>query len=153
LFSFLKQTQKDMAPTKITVQAIVNAPIEKVWKCWTSPEDIVKWNAASNDWHTTWADNHLEPGGKFNYRMEAKDGSFGFDFWGIYNKVVPLQSLEITLGDERKMSVTFSSVNGQTEVVETFDAEDQNPIELQREGWQAILNNFKKYVETKSIES
>jgi uncharacterized protein YndB with AHSA1/START domain len=134
----------------ITVLTKINAPLEQVWKCWTSPEDIVCWNNASDDWHTTNADNFLEVGGKFNYRMEAKNGSFGFDFWGIYNKVIAQQLIEITLGDERKMRVTFSSANGETEVVETFEAENENSVELQRSGWQAILNNFKKYVETKN---
>jgi uncharacterized protein YndB with AHSA1/START domain len=135
--------------TKITVQTKVNAPLNQVWKCWTTPEDILCWNAASDDWHTTSADNFLEAGGKFNYRMEAKNGTFGFDFWGIYNKVIAQQLIEITLGDERRMRVAFSSVDGGTEVVETFEAEGENPVELQRAGWQAILDNFKKYVETK----
>ena len=135
--------------TNITVQTKIGAPLDQVWKCWTSPEDIVCWNNASDDWHTTNADNFLEVGGKFNYRMEAKNGTFGFDFWGIYNKVIPQQLIEITLGDERKMRVSFSYANGETEVVETFEAESQNSIELQRGGWQAILDNFKKYVETK----
>ncbi len=134
--------------TMITVRTTINAPVDLVWKCWTSPEDILCWNTASDDWHTTNAENNLEAGAQFNYRMEAKDGSFGFDFWGIYDKVIVQQVLEITLGDERKMKVIFKSGNGVTEVVETFEAESENSVELQQGGWQAILDNFKKYVET-----
>ncbi len=137
------------AITKITVQAKISAPLDQVWKCWINPEDILCWNAASDDWQTTRAENFLEAGGKFNYRMEAKNGSFGFDFWGIYNRIIDQQLIEITLGDERKMRVAFSWANSVTEVVETFEAESENPVELQRAGWQAILDNFKKYVETK----
>ena len=135
--------------TAITVSAIVNAPVEKVWIFWTEPQHITKWNQASDDWHTPHSENDLSVGGKFKATMAAKDGSFSFDFWGIYNKVIPQQLIEITLGDERKMRVSFSYANGETEVVETFEAESQNSIELQRGGWQAILDNFKKYVETK----
>ena len=134
--------------TMITVRTTINAPVDPIWKCWTSPEDILCWNTASDDWHTTNAENNLEAGAQFNYRMEAKDGSFGFDFWGIYDKVIVQQVLEITLGDERKMKVIFKSGNGVTEVVETFEAESENSVELQQGGWQAILDNFKKYVET-----
>jgi uncharacterized protein YndB with AHSA1/START domain len=133
----------------ITVETRICASVDLVWKLWTNPEDIVCWNHASDDWHTTSADNFLEAGGKFNYRMEAKNGTFGFDFWGIYNKVIDQQLIEITLGDERKMRVTFLAKNGETEVVETFEAESENSLEMQRIGWQAILDNFKKYAETK----
>jgi uncharacterized protein YndB with AHSA1/START domain len=140
----METTDKKM----ITVRTTINAPVDLVWKCWTSPEDILCWNTASEDWHTTKAENKLEAGGKFNYRMEAKDGSFGFDFWGIYDLVIAQQVLEITLGDERKMNVIFKSGNGITEVVETFEAESENSVELQQGGWQSILDNFKKYVET-----
>jgi uncharacterized protein YndB with AHSA1/START domain len=133
--------------TMITVQASIKASVDLVWKCWTSPEDILVWNTASDDWHTTKAENNLEAGGKFNYRMEAKDGSFGFDFWGIYDQVNAQQVIEITLGDERKMKVIFTSENSITEVIETFEAESKNSVELQQSGWQAILDNFKKYVE------
>ncbi len=132
----------------ITVEALVNAPIEKVWKCWTSPEDVVKWNNASADWHTTKATNDLRTGGKFMSRMEAKDGSMGFDFEGVYENVITHQIIEYGLADGRKVKVTFAVDDGKTKVVETFDPEDVNSIELQRGGWQAILDNFKKYVET-----
>jgi uncharacterized protein YndB with AHSA1/START domain len=138
--------------TTITVQATIAAPLEKVWKCWTSPEDIVRWNHASDDWHTTDARNDLWPGGRFSYRMEAKDGSIGFDFWGTYDKVTILECIESTLGDGRKMMVSFSPAGNQTEVVESFEAEGTNPVELQRAGWQAILDNFKKVTETSPLE-
>ena len=135
--------------TKITVQTRIHAPLVKVWKCWISPEDIVKWNHASPDWHTTKAENDLSDGGKFSYRMEARDGSAGFDFWGIYDRVILNEQIRFTLGDGRKVEVRFIADGNETEVVETFEAEDVNSIELQRGGWQAILNNFKTYTETK----
>jgi len=137
-----------MENKSITIRATVSAPVEKVWKCWTSPEDIVGWNHASEDWHTTHAVNDLQVGGKFSYRMEAKDGSMGFDFWGIYDKMILHQQIDNTLGDGRKMSVTFLSAGNQTEVVESFETEETHPIEMQRVGWQAILDNFKKYAES-----
>jgi len=131
----------------ITVQASINLPLALVWKYWTTPEDIVHWNNASDDWHTPWAENDLRPGGKFTYRMEAKDGSFGFDFWGIYDKVILYEQIESVLGDGRKLNLLFSSDEQGTRVVESFEAEVTNPVELQRNGWQAILDNFKKYAE------
>jgi uncharacterized protein YndB with AHSA1/START domain len=133
----------------ITVQATINAPIEMVWKNFTTPDDIVNWNSASEDWHTTKAENDLQIGGKFNYRMEAKDGSFGFDFWGIYDEVVHSKKLTSTLGDSRKLVIAFESLENSTKIVEVFEAENENPIELQQGGWQAILDNFKKHVEAK----
>jgi len=134
---------------KITIQATINASVEKVWKSWTSPEDIVKWNAASDDWHTTKAENDLKPGGKFSSRMEAKDGSFGFDFGGIYDNVIEKENIEYTIADGRKVSISFKNMGERTAIVETFDAEQINSPELQKQGWQAILNNFKKYTESK----
>ncbi len=133
--------------TVVTVWTIVNAPIGIVWKNWTTSDEIIKWNNASNDWHTPQAVNDLRVGGKFNYRMEAKDGSVGFDFWGIYDKVVINSQIDYTLGDGRKVKVIFADIDGKTEVVETFEPEAENSIELQRSGWQAILDNFKKYTE------
>jgi uncharacterized protein YndB with AHSA1/START domain len=133
--------------TEITVEATVKAPVEKVWKFWTSPEHIMKWNNANDDWHTPRAENDLRTGGKFSTRMEAKDGSFGFDFGGVYDEVVTNKTIAYTMGDERKVKVTFSGKDNETEIVETFDAESENPVDMQREGWQAILNNFKKYTE------
>lgn len=133
--------------TLITVEATINSSIEKVWNKWTNPDDIIKWNHASDDWHTLKAENNLKVGEKFNYRMEAKDGSMGFDFWGTYSQIKPLELIESTLGDGRKMKISFKKDNGKTIVTEIFEAESVNSIELQQQGWQAILNNFKKYVE------
>ena len=133
--------------TNITVESTVNAPIKKVWEYFTKPEHVTKWNNASDDWHTPRAENDLRKGGNFNYRMEAKDGSFGFDFGGIYDEVETNKYIEYTMGDGRKVKVSFSENGNATEVSETFEAETQNTIELQRGGWQAILDNFKKYVE------
>ncbi|WP_413998253.1 SRPBCC family protein [Flavobacterium sp. W1B] len=133
--------------TNITVQNTVQAPIDKVWKNWTTPENIVKWNAASDDWHTTKAENDLRTGGKFVWRMEAKNGSMGFDFSGVYDDVKNHSQIASTLDDGRKWKITFTDKGDKTEVVETFEAETENPIEMQRDGWQAILNNFKKHVE------
>jgi len=135
--------------TKITVQAIINAPVEKVWKCWTTPDDIIKWNNASPDWHTTHAMNDLRTGGKFSSRMEAKDESMGFDFSGVYKKVILHKQIDYTLDDDREVSITFSLADGKTEIVETFEAENVYPPEKQREGWQSIMDNFKKYAEKK----
>lgn len=131
----------------IPVQAIIDAPVEKVWKLWTTPEDIVKWNYASDDWQCPRAENDLRVGGHFGSRMEAKDGSAGFEFGGVYDKIVLNKQIEYTLEDDRKVKIIFSVNDNMTEVVESFEAENENPIELQRGGWQAILNNFKKYSE------
>lgn len=131
----------------ITVETLVNASIEKVWTFWTKPEHITKWNAASDDWHTTRADNDLKIGGKFLSRMEAKDGSFGFDFEGVYTDVIINGKISYTLLDDRKVTITFSQTENGIQITETFEAENQNPLELQKLGWQAILNNFKNYVE------
>ena len=131
---------------KITVEVLVNAPIAKVWDAYTTPEDIKQWNAASEDWHTTQSTVDLRVGGAFTSRMEAKDGSFGFDFAGTYTKIVPHQLIEYTFGD-RAGAVEFApDANGVT-VRSTFDAETENPAEQQRQGWQAILNNFARHVE------
>lgn len=131
----------------ITIRVLINAPVEIVWKCWITPEDILKWNNASNDWHTTRVENDLRIGGSFLSRMEAKDGSVGFDFEGIYDTVENLKLIEYHLADNRKVRIIFSAKGNQTEVIETFDPENENTIELQRDGWQAILNNFKKHTE------
>jgi uncharacterized protein YndB with AHSA1/START domain len=136
---------------KITVETTVQAPVEKVWKYWTEPTSITKWNKASDDWHTPLAENDLRAGGKFLSRMEAKDDSFGFDFGGIYDEVKLHEVIAYTLGDGRKVKITFKAQENETEVIETFDAETENTIELQQQGWQAILDNFKKYVEQTTI--
>jgi uncharacterized protein YndB with AHSA1/START domain len=132
---------------QITVVVIINAPVEKVWQCFTEPEHIVQWNNASDDWHTPSAQNNLTSGGMFTYRMEAKDGSFGFDFGGIYTSVIPQNEIAYTLGDGRKVNILFEKTEEGTRVIETFDPENQNSPEMQRVGWQAILDNFKKHVE------
>lgn len=133
--------------TKVTVEAAVKAPVEKVWKLWSEPQHIVKWNNASDDWHTTKAENDLRAGGKFMSRMEAKDGSFGFDFEGAYDKVITNELIAYTMGDGRKAEVTFAKEGNETKVVTIFEAENENPVEMQKGGWQAIMNSFKKYAE------
>jgi len=134
--------------TKLTVQVTVDSPLEKVWKFWTEPKHIIHWNNASEDWHTPKAENDLRVGGKFLSRMEAKDGSMGFDFIGVYTKVEQLRQIEYTLEDDRKVQITFSAEGDKTTVTETFEAEQENTLELQQFGWQSIMNNFKQYVET-----
>jgi uncharacterized protein YndB with AHSA1/START domain len=135
--------------TRITVETSVNTPLQTVWEYWTKPEHITQWNAASEDWHTPWAENDLQVGGKFRARMEARDGSFGFDFEGTYTDVQDLRHLEYTIADGRKVQVNFSSQGEATKIVETFEAEDTHSIEMQKEGWQAIMDNFKKYAESR----
>ena len=134
--------------TSVTVANTVNAPVEKVWNFWTEPEHITKWNNASDDWHTPSATNDLRVGGKFTSRMEARDGSMGFDFWGVYDEIKTNELIAYTMGDGRKAKIVFTSQGNSTKIVETFEAETENSVELQRGGWQAILDNFKKYSET-----
>ena len=135
-------TKKD-----ITVEILVNAPIEKVWQFWTNPEHITKWNHASEDWHTLRAENDLRMGGKFLSRMEAKDGSFGFDLVGFYDNILTHEKISYTLLDDRTVTILFLPEDGDVKIIETFEAENENSKELQKFGWQAILNNFKNYVE------
>ena len=129
----------------ITIQATVNIPVEKVWTLWNTPEHIMQWNSASPDWHTPKAELDLRPGGKFSSRMEAKDGSIGFDFKGNYTEVIPKEKIAYTFGD-RTAQVEFIKEENEIRVRIIFDAEKENSIEKQKEGWQAILDNFKKYV-------
>lgn len=131
---------------KIIVETIVNAPIEKVWLTYNSPEHIVKWNTASEDWHTTSSSVDLREGGKFSSRMEAKDGSFGFDFAGTYTKLIKNKLIEYSFG-ERTAKVEFSEVSNGVRVVVEFDSEETHSTEQQQQGWQAILNSFTRYVE------
>lgn len=133
---------------KLTVKAEINAPIEKVWEAWTKPEHITKWNQASEDWHCPRAENDMRVGGTYSARMEAKDGSFGFDFEAVYDVVDEKKKLSYTMGDGRNATTVFESEGDGTKVMTTFDAESQNPVEMQQQGWQAILNSFKNYVET-----
>ncbi|MNH74712.1 hypothetical protein D3C73_269310 [compost metagenome] len=131
----------------ITVETTVHSPIEKVWEYWSEPQHITKWNNASEDWHVPKAENDLRVGGTFLTRMEAKDGSFGFDFSGVYDDVRKNEFISYTIGDGRKVTITFISQENGTKVIETFDAETTNSVEMQKAGWQAILDNFKKYSE------
>ena len=134
---------------KITIETTVDAPVERVWQAWTTPDAIQQWNAASDDWHTTKASVDLREGGTFSSRMEAKDGSMGFDFAGTYTRIVPNELIECSFGD-RVLLVEFASGANGTTVRETFDTEETHSVEQQREGWQAILNNFAKYVHANS---
>ena len=134
--------------TKITVQAKIKAPVDRVWKLWTTPEDIIRWNHASDDWQSPRAINDLREGCKFTIRMEAKDGSEGFDFEGVYNKVKANRLIEYTIGDGRRVKIDFAGSGKKTRVVETFEAENVYTVDQQRSGRQSILNNFKKYAET-----
>lgn len=131
----------------LTVRAMIMAPVSLVWKMWTSPEDIVVWNSASDDWHTPVAENDLRVGGKFRSRMEARDGSMGFDFEGIYENLKNHELIEYVITDGRKVSILFKDHGSKTEIIETFEAEDVNSVDLQQAGWQSILDTFKKYAE------
>jgi len=135
------------AKTFITVEATVNAPAEKVWAYWSEPQHITKWCQASDDWHAPYADNDLKVGGTFKTTMAAKDGSFSFDFGGEYTKVQDKKLIAYKMGDGREVKILFDANDGSTKVTETFDAENTHSIEQQRSGWQAILDNFKKYTE------
>ena len=133
---------------KITVQTHVNAPIEKIWPCWTEPAHMQEWCSASADWHAPRATNDFREGGTFSIRMEAKDGSFGFDFEGTYKSIKPHESIEYVMSDGRTVVTIFSKSGDGYEVTQTFDAETENSLEQQKGGWQAILDNFKAHVES-----
>ena len=134
----------------ITVETVVNNPIEKIWAHWNEPAHITKWYFASDDWHAPKAENDLRIGGKFTIRMEAKDGSFGFDFNGTYDDIITYKLISYKIEGGRKVQVEFFSHGNTTKVIETFEPENENPVEMQKAGWQAILNNFKKYAEAKN---
>jgi uncharacterized protein YndB with AHSA1/START domain len=131
----------------ITISATIEAPVEKVWDCWTLPQHITNWTFASDDWHSPKATNDLKVDGKFFTRMEAKDGSFGFDFEGTYTHVEMHRFIQYVLANSRVVKISFAKEGTDTIVTESFDPENENSRELQQQGWQAILNNFKKYVE------
>ena len=132
----------------ITIKTEVNAVLDKVWDYYNNPEHVQQWNAAHESWHCPKAENDLREGGRFSYRMEARDGSFGFDFGGVYTSVQPGKSFTYTMDDERKVSVSFvPEGDSTTGIVVVFDPESQNPVEMQEQGWQAILDNFKNYAE------
>ena len=136
-----------MSSSQIRIEATIAAPPSKVWTYWTEPKHITKWNFAIPEWHCPRATNDLKVGGKYSARMEAKDGSFGFDFEATYDEVINQKKLVYTMPDGRKVTTTFDDQGPHTKVVTIFDAEKQNPEEMQRGGWQSILNNFKKYTE------
>jgi len=133
---------------QIMIGTIVNQPFDTVWKVWTLPQHIIAWNNASEDWYTPSAENDIRAGGSFHYKMAARDGSFSFDFSGKYDEVIFGQKIAYTLGDGRKVVVDFIGMDGGVKIIETFEAEDTNSLEMQKAGWQAILDNFKKYAET-----
>jgi uncharacterized protein YndB with AHSA1/START domain len=135
------------ARTAITVEVLIKAPVENVWKFWSEPNHIAKWCSASDDWHVPKAENDLKINGKFNTTMAARDGSMSFDFEGVYTNIQQFKLIEYTILDGRKVTIRFSDNGNETNVTEIFEAEDTNPVEMQRGGWQAILDNFKKYVE------
>lgn len=135
--------------TKITIEALVKAPVEKVWKYWSAPEHIKQWAFASDDWHAPHSENDLRTGGKFRTTMAAKDGSYSFDFNGTYTNVEKDKVIEYAMADNRKVKIVFEGNENETKVTQTFEAESENPVDMQRSGWQAILDNFKKYTEKK----
>lgn len=132
---------------QIEISTKVNSEINKVWDYWTQPQHITKWNSPSEEWHTPTAKNDLRKGGKFSFRMEAKDGSTGFDFGGTYDVVRDKEFISYSLDDNRKVNISFEQMNGETLIIEKFEPESQNSENMQREGWQAILNKFKSYTE------
>lgn len=132
---------------ELSIKTLINSSISLVWQCWTTPSDIMNWNNASDDWYTSHAENDLREGGRFNSRMESRDRKHGFDFSGIYTKVIPYTLIEYTMDDDRKVSISFSSSEKGIIIEETFEPEETYPFEKQRKGWQAILDNFRKYVE------
>lgn len=137
-----------MKDNTITIDADIAASVEKVWDHYTKPEHIVHWNFAADTWHCPKAESDFREGGKFSSRMEAKDGSFGFDFGGSFDEIIPLKLICYTLGDDRKVEVYFEEINEKkSKVIIDFEPELQNPPEMQQQGWQAILDNFKKYTE------
>lgn len=135
---------------KITIETVVNAPLERVWEAWNNPTEIQQWNAASPDWHTTRSTVDLRVGGQFTSRMEAKDGSMGFDFEGTYTRIEPQRRIEYRMSDGREVEVLFEERADGVLVTNTFDAESENPAEMQRQGWQAILDNFGRHVEART---
>ena len=132
----------------ITIETTINAPIARIWEKWTSPEHIQNWNFASPDWHCPKATTDLQVGGEFHYEMASKDGSMSFDFWGTFQQIEDGKMIASVLGDGRKMQVTFETTEAGTKVTEQFEPENQNPEEMQKAGWQMILDNFKSYVES-----
>lgn len=133
--------------TRLTVKNKINADLSTVWNKWTGANHMVNWNFANDDWHCPKAENNLTEGGRLKATMAAKDGSFAFDFEAVYDEIIPLSKISYTMGDGRKVDVNFAEENNQTILVESFDPESENSLEMQQSGWQAILDNFKKYCE------
>ena len=133
---------------KVTLKTTILRPVQKVWEFFTKPEHITQWNFANDEWKCPSAKSDLREGGRFNYRMETKDGSFGFDYAGVFEEIIPEQKLSYHLDDGRKVEVFFASIdNSTTEITEIFEPETSNPVEMQRDGWDKILHNFEKYAE------
>ena len=145
--TLLKQVSEESAGTKITISALINAEIGKVWEYWTEPNHIIKWNAASDDWHCPFAENDLKENGKFRSTMASRDGKMSFEFEGVYSLIKKHEAIHYGMADGREVQVSFSSEGNATRVTETFDAENVHSVELQRNGWQSILNNFKQHAE------
>jgi len=133
---------------KITVESLIKVDVEQAWKLWTEPKHIRNWNFASDDWQCPFAENDLKSGGKFKFTMSSKDGTMSFDFEGEYEEIDFHERIAYFLEDGREVIVVFDEQDGQCQITESFDPEDENPLEMQREGWQAVLNNFKKYAES-----
>lgn len=142
-----------MSNTKITIESPINADVKKVWDYWTMPQHITKWNFASDDWECPSAENDMRVGGKYKARMQAKDGSFGFDFEATYDEIIPHQEISYTMPDGRQVTTEFEDIGGKTKITTVFDAENENPVEMQKGGWQAILDNFRKYAESSVANS
>ena len=138
---------------KVSISTTVDAPLERVWQAWTTPAEITMWNFASSEWRCPQAALDLRPGGSFNYRMEAKDDSMGFDFCGEFVNITPQKKIESKLGDGRRVEVAFQEIEKGVKVMQSFEIEDENSAEQQRQGWQSILNNFKAHVEGNDVQS
>ncbi|MBU2886942.1 SRPBCC domain-containing protein [Gilvimarinus agarilyticus] len=135
---------------KILIETLVNAPLSTVWNAWVTPEDITHWNTASDEWCCPSAELDLSQGGRFNYRMQAKDGTAGFDFEGEFTAIIPHQLIRYQLADQRMVEIKFTALKNSVEIIQTFDTEDNHTAEQQKQGWLSILNSFKNYVENKT---
>ncbi len=151
VFDIVKSKENSMAKLNSKIDTLVHAPLDYVWETWNTPSHIIHWNHASDDWHSPKADSNFVEGGRFVYRMEAKDNSFGFDFSGTFVEIVDKKRIVTRLDDDRIVQTEFIQENDGVRIIETFEAEDENSVEMQKEGWYAILNNYKLYTESKYI--
>lgn len=151
VFDIVKSKENSMAKLNIKIDTLVHVPLDYVWETWNTPSHIIHWNHASDDWHSPKADSNFVEGGRFVYRMEAKDNSFGFDFSGTFVEIVDKTRIVTRLDDDRIVQTEFIQENDGVRIIETFEAEDENSVEMQKEGWYAILNNYKLYTESKYI--